>query len=45
MLMILPHLHNLLANNLQLHGHVQFELAKCRAVMVRPQGTIAPGSD
>jgi hypothetical protein len=45
MLMILPHLHNLLANNLQLHGYAQLEPVKSRAVMVCPEGTTAPGPD
>jgi hypothetical protein len=45
MLTILSHLHNLVANNLQLHGHAQLELVKCRAVMACPQGTIARRPD
>jgi|AmaraimetFIIA100_FD_contig_101_1019867_length_1348_multi_4_in_0_out_0_2 hypothetical protein len=45
MLMILSHVHNLVANNLQLHGSVQSELAKFHAVAVSAEGTIASRPD
>jgi len=40
MLTILSHLHNLVANNLQLHGHQRLNQLKFRAMALSRQGTI-----
>jgi len=45
MLTILPHLHSLLANNLQLHGHPALTLVQFREMALSPQGTIAARPD